>query len=74
MNFYISMDKYVDADLMLLVQIFEMGREIIMKGGKVVFQREYINAPTEVVAVFETEDDLKNWKLRLNKIYPEIQI
>jgi len=48
--------------------IFRDAANILANGGKVVVQRQYSNAPPDVLCEFTNEEELSAWKDRLNKV------
>ena len=62
-NFIIPFDMISDmlalGQLYHVEEVFRFGEEIITNGGKVIIQREYVNAPPQVMRVIDILDDLK---------------
>lgn len=53
----------------LFVQaVFTHAAEVVNAGGRIIIQREYVNASPDHLATFSTSEDLENWKSRLEEI------
>lgn len=72
MNLIVSFDDLSSPSPILLKEIFDLGERIISNGGKIVVQQEYTNADPDIIAVYESIDDLKKWKDRISERFPEI--
>jgi len=53
----------------LIEAVFTHALEIVNAGGRIIIQREYINAPPTLLATFTTQADLDGWKSRIDDIF-----
>lgn len=71
-NFTISVTDIEDAITMEQWGIVDThvsyADEVIKGGGKVIFQREYKNAPPDVLMAISTEQDLERWKEKVSEV------
>lgn len=44
--------------------VFDKALEIVKNGGKVIVQKEYINAAPEIMKIFDTLEEIEAWKKR----------
>ena len=48
--------------------IFSFAEEIVNQGGRIVLQRQCVNAAPQILAIYATLDDVRAWKEKLNDI------
>lgn len=51
----------------------KMAEDVIDKGGKVIFQQEYENAPPDVLKTISSEAEIKNWKDSVFEVIKKIK-
>lgn len=70
MNLTINITEVSDALVLqqnpLISAIFTHALELIENGGRIILQREYENAPSDILYVFRTSEEIMQWKNRLN--------
>lgn len=52
----------------IVVSIFSYARKIVKQGGSIVIEQTYGNAQPNVLAKYSTEQEIENWKNKLNEI------
>ncbi|WP_216367471.1 AbrB/MazE/SpoVT family DNA-binding domain-containing protein [Anoxybacillus sp. EFIL] len=65
MNFIIPFTKLSDLLVLnrrdLIMEIFNMANEILTRGGKVILQRQYVNAPPAVMKVYDEVEEFNEF-------------
>jgi precorrin-6B methylase 2 len=52
----------------LIEAVFTHASEILNAGGRIIIQREYVNASPDILATFTIQADLEDWKSRIDDI------
>jgi hypothetical protein len=50
----------------IVESIIKSAIDIVKNGGKVVLQREYTNSPPEIIAEYYSEQEIVDWKDKIN--------
>lgn len=52
--------------------VFTHAAEVVNGGGRIIVKREYENAVPDLLAVFCNQNDLENWKARIDAILEKL--
>lgn len=76
-NFTISVTDLGDAMTMeqwgIVDAHISYADDVIKGGGKVIFQREYVNVPPDVLMVISTRQDLDQWKDKVSEVIKQLR-
>ncbi len=72
MGFDIVGDAFKLGNTHIIDDICQLADEVIEQGGKIILQREYTNAPPDILAIFTTVDEIHSWRERMNDVHAEI--
>ena len=71
-EFTISCETFEDAMVLkefdLVNDHIKWAEKAIQSGGRVVFERRYSNAPTDIIMVLDSEEELSHWKNRVARV------
>jgi len=65
-SFDIIDDALVMENVHIIAGICEFAEEIVQHGGCVIVQREYTNASPNILVIFKTVDEVRDWRERMN--------
>lgn len=77
MRLTITSDQYDDTLALggseFNAALLSVAHDIIERGGRVVIQTEYVNAPPDIRRVFRTLEDLSQWEAEIARVTERAQ-
>lgn len=52
----------------IVAEIFRQAKAIVRQGGTITIEQRYQNAPPDIIAVYKTQQEVEDWKSKLNDV------